>query len=374
MYKSLRTSLAFVSYLAVLLTSLSASQHGYAKKGEDHPLINRFPNTKIRYYEQLGYEEMQFPLSKPYKQDGKFIADKLLPLEGKVTYIHYEVPSKYSALQVFRNYQKAIKKQGMEVLFNCERTCVNTNAGNLDKLFKNHQDFYLNGVFYQYIVAKKGNNYLALIVNDDIGVFQLVVEQESIDDDMISPIAQSIGETGKVDLYGIFFDTGKSDIKPESREEMDELAVVLEDFPELKIKIVGHTDSVGDNQKNLKLSQSRAKAVYDQLVNDYGIERSRLTAIGKGESEPLASNSSKDGRAQNRRVEVVAVNPHVVSGGAPSDYSAEVEAEVAQNDASNKTENEEQESSYKDAIADAKDKVDDAEKVKNMANKLKKFF
>lgn len=355
---------------------LFASCVAFAEKGEDHPLINRFPGTEIRGYQQLGYEEMQFPISKPYEKNGQFIADKVLPLEGKVTYIHYTIPSKYSALQVFRNYQKAIRKQGMEVLFNCERTCANVNSGHLDELFKNHQGFYLNGVFYQYIVAKKGNHYLALIVNDDIGIFQLIVEQEAIDDDMISPIAQSIMDTGKVDLYGIFFDTGKSQIKPESREEMDELAILLEDYPELKVKIVGHTDSVGNEQANMTLSKARAEAVYDQLVGDYGVAANRLSAYGMGESQPLESNASKEGRSKNRRVEVVAVNPQIVSGFDSSGQYASAEAvldpEAQQNGEAAHKESDDR--SYKDTIEDAQDKMKDAEKVKDVASKLKSFF
>ena len=110
---------------------------------------------------------------------------------------------------------------------------------------------------------------------------------------------------GKYISYGITFDSGKDAVKPESYGAINDIAKVLKENPTVKIKIVGHTDSDGDDAKNLELSKSRAANVKASLVKDFGIDASRIQTDGKGESETIAPNTSAEGKAKNRRVEFI---------------------------------------------------------------------
>ncbi|MFM7106545.1 MAG: OmpA family protein, partial [Flavobacteriales bacterium] len=103
-------------------------------------------------------------------------------------------------------------------------------------------------------------------------------------------------------LKNVFFDSGKSELKQESQVELNKLAELLQANPDKNIEIGGHTDDVGSDENNQALSQQRSEAVVNYLTTK-GIIASRLTAKGYGESKPVASNSSEEGRAQNRRTE-----------------------------------------------------------------------
>ena len=104
---------------------------------------------------------------------------------------------------------------------------------------------------------------------------------------------------------GIYFETGKSDLKPESEPAIAEMAKLLKDDAALKLYVVGHTDNAGALDGNMKLSQDRAAAVKAYLVQTFGVGAARLTTAGFGDTKPVAPNTTDDGRAQNRRVELV---------------------------------------------------------------------
>jgi OmpA-OmpF porin, OOP family len=112
-------------------------------------------------------------------------------------------------------------------------------------------------------------------------------------------------EEGKFSTTGILFNVNAAVIKPESAGVMKEIADVLKKFPEVKVMIVGHTDSDGQDAANLSLSQKRAAAVKESLVKEYGIEEGRIQTDGKGEKEPVGDNKTREGKAQNRRVEFI---------------------------------------------------------------------
>ena len=99
----------------------------------------------------------------------------------------------------------------------------------------------------------------------------------------------------------------RCDIKPDSEPAIDEIAKLLTSNPTLKVGIVGHTDMVGDAAANMKLSQARAQSVINDLVSKHGIAAARLVAFGAGPWAPLASNKTDEGRAKNRRVELVEI-------------------------------------------------------------------
>lgn len=118
-------------------------------------------------------------------------------------------------------------------------------------------------------------------------------------------IYDELNAKGRWATQGILFDTGKSDIKPESTPTLKQIAATLKEHPELKIEIQGHTDNVGKADANLKLSQARADAVKATLTKDYGVGEGQLTAKGYGDTKPAVDNKSAEGRANNRRVELV---------------------------------------------------------------------
>lgn len=110
---------------------------------------------------------------------------------------------------------------------------------------------------------------------------------------------------GKIVSYGIYFDVNKDIVKPQSFGSLKEMATILNENPEVKIKIIGHTDADGADAANLDLSKRRAAAVKNELVNSFAIDASRIQTDGRGEAEPVAPNSSPSNKALNRRVEFI---------------------------------------------------------------------
>jgi outer membrane protein OmpA-like peptidoglycan-associated protein len=114
-----------------------------------------------------------------------------------------------------------------------------------------------------------------------------------------------VKEGMSITLRGIYFDVNKATIKPESQAALAEAAKILQDNPSIKVEIQGHTDSDGSDEYNLQLSDRRAQSVVTYIIQNFGIEAGRLTGRGYGESQPVASNATPEGKALNRRVEFV---------------------------------------------------------------------
>ena len=135
-----------------------------------------------------------------------------------------------------------------------------------------------------------------------------IVEKQSMKQEVTADaeaMLKDINQTGHVAVYGIHFDTGKSTIKPSSAPAFKEITSLLKLDPKLNIYVIGHTDMVGTLSSNMRLAESRASAVVKELVTKYKINKNRLTPKGVGPLCPVASNRSKEGKAKNRRVELV---------------------------------------------------------------------
>lgn len=118
---------------------------------------------------------------------------------------------------------------------------------------------------------------------------------------------KKILEQNKWVTHGILFDVNSANIKPESYGTLKEMATVLKEFSDLKVKIVGHTDGDGNDVSNLELSKKRAASVKESLAKEFGIDESRMETDGKGESEPMDKNDTPSGKANNRRVEFIKI-------------------------------------------------------------------
>jgi outer membrane protein OmpA-like peptidoglycan-associated protein len=191
-----------------------------------------------------------------------------------------------SPLQIHRNYQNAARSAGGKVL--------------MDE----------NG--YSTILLNKGDKELWMEVHTNVGYeYDLtIIEKEAMKQEVVldaAAMASDIADSGSVAIYGINFDTASSVIKPESEPAIDEIAKLLTSNPTLKVYIVGHTDMVGDAASNVKLSQARAQSVITALVSKHGIAAARLLAFGAGPYAPVATNLTDEGRAKNRRVELVQI-------------------------------------------------------------------
>lgn len=119
------------------------------------------------------------------------------------------------------------------------------------------------------------------------------------------PMYDALMADGRFVTQGILFDTGSDRLRPESTPTLEEIASMLQSHPELRVRVEGHTDAVGDDAANLQLSDRRAAAVKDYLVGTKGIDTARLETQGLGETVPVGSNDTPEGRQQNRRVELV---------------------------------------------------------------------
>ena len=269
--------------LAILLPALllAAPLLAQADKAgcKDHPLFpTRMPGYVIAdcKTEEFGRFEFWTPNAR----------DKV-PVEGKFTFISYRINDRKnepSAVAVVRNYENAILKAGGKILNSKPDWWVN------GKILKDGQEAWAqvergNGTIWLRIVEKKGMNQY------------IVADAAAMGGDLKS--------TGHVAVYGIFFDTNKSEVKPESKPALEEIARLLKADPALKLKVVGHTDMTGSLEANMKLSQARGEAVVQALVTQHGIAASRLKGYGVGPLAPVASNDTEEGKAKNRRVDLV---------------------------------------------------------------------
>ena len=239
-------------------------------------------------------------------------------LEGKITRIVYVAPVGRTVLEVFRNYQAALKKAGFETLFTCGPQGCGSTIANAYANSGDSADYWGPEHGIHYISAKlarqEGDVYVSLLIDNqgpdsraDAELY--VIEVKPMESDLITvnaaSLANDINRTGHASVYGIYFDTGKADVKPESDATMKEIAKLLRGDPTLKLYVVGHTDNQGALDLNMDLSRKRADAVLAALTTKYAVPATRLKAYGCGPYAPVASNDSEDGRAKNRRVELV---------------------------------------------------------------------
>lgn len=338
---------AFCAVCAALWAVAAQAQPKWAMDvagGSDHPLIQRFKDSWLIAYGQQGYDATTFPGRLGLGPANEMLAP--VAVEGRITRLVYLAPLGKTPLEVHRNYEQALLAAGFKPLVACTPRlprCSDMAAGIVFRyntlkeadFSANHARHPDGSALYQAMHSLGGSNMMG---TDDIhfvygtlarggSTVHVLLQSGKAHDSGFSTTYLEIAEPklmptgqvtvnadaiqaglrneGRVALYGIFFDTGKAMVKPESKAQLDEIARLLKAQPALKIHLVGHTDNQGAPEANLALSQQRAQAVAEALAQGYPVDAKRVAARGVGPFAPVASNAAEEGRARNRRVELV---------------------------------------------------------------------
>jgi OOP family OmpA-OmpF porin len=245
---------------------------------KDSPLFTRMPNTSIGQCTS-NFDEMDIPMG----------PDQIEKKEGTKTSIQYnynkEEATAPSFFQIVKNFENVITKNGGKRVYYSKDAGIATFS------------------------TRSGGKDIWVVLNDGSGAktgnFELhILEMEAMKQDIAaSEMLEALNKEGSIALY-INFETGKATIKPESQKIVDQVAEMMKANPTLKVSVEGHTDNVGTAASNKTLSDARAKAVMKAIITT-GVEASRLSAKGWGQEKPVADNKTEEGRAQNRRVNIV---------------------------------------------------------------------
>jgi OmpA-OmpF porin, OOP family len=323
---------------------------------KDSPLLKRYDGSRIVVQERKEFAELALPLSKlePVKgektqqNNERFEPKARTRLQGTHTRTAYLIPENRSGLEVIRNYEEAVSGAGGKVLYQCSAA----ECGGDPSRSSGGGGGRMSLAMYLYpperVVEQRhtvGHCAVAERINDQrylvaelpernahvsVLVYQLVspnkhdschalngrtiavvdlLEAKAIEQKMVtvpaSEMEKAIASTGRIALYGIYFDFNKAEVKPESDATLQEIAKLLKQSSGMKLLVVGHTDNVGTFPFNMELSQRRATAVAAALAARHNIAKDRLSPVGVSFASPIASNKTDDGRAKNRRVELV---------------------------------------------------------------------
>jgi outer membrane protein OmpA-like peptidoglycan-associated protein len=274
----MRLIAAFLAALA--LTASPAAAQDDAEKSKDHPMFSRMPGYYIEEYDAQDFSAVELDTDPPRKVEGRY---------WKISYWLKESAKKFGPVQIARNYTDLVVRQGGKKILD------DVDAGG-------------GSAVAQLPIAGK-NVWIEVQVSDEGEVYDLTVVEEAAMEQKVEfsamELANALRDSGKVALHNILFDTGKATIKPESATALAPVGELLRNDASLKLEIQGHTDNIGAPAANLKLSQDRAAAVKAYLVQQLSVAPERLTTSGFGDTQPVAPNTTDDGRAQNRRVELV---------------------------------------------------------------------
>jgi OmpA-OmpF porin, OOP family len=271
----------YLTFIICLMLAGSLFAQEDAEGSKDPALFTRMPGYHIYRYDDLQFDKYEFRIGD----------EKTQVVEGHHIFILYDLNNNVqvpSPLQTVRNYTNAIKKVGGQLIYEFE------DGGIQNVILK---------------LVKSGQEVWAHVIASGNGQYSIhLIEKQAMNQDVIADansLGNSIKESGKVAVYGIYFDTGKAVLKPESQPTLQEITKLLKADPALKLYVVGHTDNTGLFDTNMKLSMDRAAAVVNSLVSQFSVNAARLKACGDGPTSPVASNDNEEGKALNRRVELV---------------------------------------------------------------------
>lgn len=295
----------------------------------DHNLISRYTGSILVNMANENFASVRVPAGPGRFNNSELTFDKATTVEGHISAYFYVAPKERSALEVFRNYQSALTSGGFTVLYSCElRSCDQAlikepfprELLGQRKWSRDRTDptgsFDRDVRFTSAKISRNGADaYVMVYVAEPDSIWQapvaavVVAEPAPMDTGKVlvnsDRLQKSLTDDGRIALYGIYFDVGRSEVKPESKPQLDEMGKLLNADKSLKVAIVGHTDNQGTVDGNVTLSQRRAEAVVAMLMSSYKIDASRLKARGVASFAPVASNRTEAGRAKNRRVELI---------------------------------------------------------------------
>ncbi len=330
--------IAVLAACAALFAATASAQLDLSRDipgAKDHPLIPRYAGSVIFGHKFQRYSEATMPLGPATKTfDAKRGFERFEKLEGPRTTILYLAPPERTSLEVYRNYRNALEKQGFATLWECRADDCGVQIDDAIYFYSNERQITSNGVAqYAFTMGvedprlwvgkldrREGPLWVLVFTGfsgnagdsragNRVQVLVDIVDKGTMEQRMVTVDAKemetNIGRDGRQVIYGILFDFDKADIKPESKAQLDQMAALMKANPALKVYIVGHTDNQGGIEYNLSLSQRRAESITRALATQYGIPAARMAARGLGPFAPVASNDTEDGRAKNRRVEIV---------------------------------------------------------------------
>jgi len=278
MQRRTRFSFAWAMLAVALLAPVPVQGQGVkpdAKGCSDSPLLSRVSGCYIYSCDRNDWDAVKIPVG---------AEGTIQTIEGQKLRIYYECAAEsYSRLKVVRNAESALRKAEYTIEFS------GTYDGDPG------------------LTARKGSQWILVTTGSDRYWVTTVKAKEMAQEMQATAevMAKDISATGHFAVYGIYFDTDKAEVKPESEPALAEMAKLLKNNSSLNVFIVGHTDNTGTFEHNMKLSEARAASVTNALVAKHGIAAARLAPYGVGSLAPVASNDSDEGRAKNRRVELV---------------------------------------------------------------------
>ena len=292
----------------ILALSLAASPQAFAADVEgckDHALFTRMPNMVIVECKVAEFDSKTFPTGAPIQTDaGNYTKGAVI--EGAYTYLRYELDAeregitKPSAIQIMRNFENAAARAGGTIDGKYPGMCLCNYPQSLTVLGNDCINFGLSMVFKKAGLTRAFMN----VMGEGDGYELWITEAKAMSQDIAAnELLEQINKSGFATVY-INFDTGKATIKKDSEKQVELIADALNQAKEMKLEVAGHTDNQGEAKANKKLSQDRAKAVVAALTAK-GVAAARLTTAGYGQDKPVADNRSEEGRAKNRRVELV---------------------------------------------------------------------
>lgn len=233
--------------------------------------------------------------------------------EGRVSLRRYRNPEGRSTLEILRNYETALAGHGFVTEWECDsrESCGNLADGGWNKRSGMNLGIggnvrymtgampYQGGTVWVSVGVEPSNHYVQVLQSD-------ALETGNVEVLDAAAMASALETNGRITIENIYFDFGSAALLPESEAALSEIAKLLTEQPDLSVYVVGHTDSVGTLEANLDLSRARAAAVVAVLQTDHGIAAGRAIPAGVGPLAPLAPNTTDEGRALNRRVEIVA--------------------------------------------------------------------
>jgi len=318
------------SALAWLAPCMAAPTNDVPGAG-DTALITRYQGSRLAAWQDDGFAQVSLPSTYDV-QNSQWIKPQVV--EGERQRRVYVAPSGRKALEVQRNYEQALTAAGATRLLSCGSDDFRRCRSALGKIEGDHTSWLSDGSFRAkddsafnvinrsttdfhalFKLQRNGRTYWISLyttegASEGTGTVVDIISPKAMDAGKVSvanadAIGQGLKAEGRMAVYGLSFDTGKAEIRPESQPQLAEMAKLLKAQPALKVFIVGHTDNLGQVDANLSLSQRRAEAIVAALAKDFGIAANRLQARGVANFAPVASNAAEEGRARNRRVELV---------------------------------------------------------------------